>query len=69
MMNMKQMQFSTPEGGHATLAFPDPVTLETIAMLEEASALMFRSLRRDALRPQARDAGAIEYDSWSAQAH
>jgi hypothetical protein len=69
IMNVKQMQFSTPEGGHATLALPEPVTLETIEMLEEASALMFRSLRREALRPQGLDAGAIEYDSWSAHAH
>ncbi len=65
-MNLRQIQFSTPEGGHATLAFPDPLTLETIEMLEEASALMFRSLRRSAGKPQAWDAGAIEYASWAA---
>ena len=65
-MNVRQMVSSIPEGGHVTLAFPEPVTLETIEMLEEVSALMFRSLRRNALKPQARDAGAIEYDSWAA---
>ena len=68
-MNVRQIQFSTPEGGHATLAFPDPLTLETIEMLEEASALMFRSLRRNARRPQVPDAGAIEYESWMANLH
>ena len=63
-MNVRQMMFSAPEGGQATLAFPEPVTAETIAMLEEASALMFRTLRRDALKRAARDAGALEFDSW-----
>jgi hypothetical protein len=67
-MNVRQMVFSAPEGGNATLAFPEPVTLETIEMLEEAAALMFRSLRRNALKPQAPDAGAIEFDSWAAHA-
>ena len=68
-MNLRQMVFPMPEGGHATLAIPDPVTLESVEMLEEASALMFRSLRRSALKPQAEDPGAIEYDSWAANLH
>jgi len=63
-MNLREMVFSIPEGGHAMLAFPEPVTLESIEALEEASALMFRSLRRNALEAKGRDAGAIEYDSW-----
>lgn len=35
--------------------------LETIEKLEEASTLVFQALRRSA----AREAGAIEYDSWA----
>jgi hypothetical protein len=62
---VRQITFTTPEGGNATLAFPEPVTLETIEMLEEASAVMFRSLRRNAVKLQAQDAGAIEHDSWA----
>ena len=64
LMDLRQMQFSIAEGGHATLAFRESVTLEAVEMLEEASALMFRTLRRTALRQRARDEGAIEYDSW-----
>ena len=63
-MNVQQVVFPVPEGGHATLALPEPVTLETIEMLEEASALMFRSLRRRVRKQQAEEAGAIEYASW-----
>jgi hypothetical protein len=62
-MNLREMVFPMPEGGHATLALPEPVTLESIEVLEEASALMFRSLRRNAVEAKGRDAGAIEYDS------
>jgi hypothetical protein len=64
VMNLREMVFSIPEGGQATLAFPEPVTLESIEVLEEASALMFRSVRRNALEAKGLDAGAIEYDSW-----
>jgi hypothetical protein len=64
-MNLQQMMFSMPDGAQATLAFPKPMTLERIEMLEEASAAIFQSLRRNTLRQQAQDAGAIEYDSWA----
>ncbi len=43
------------------------VAVETIEMLEEASAVMFRTLRRNAQPSEARHAGAIEYDSWCAR--
>jgi len=62
------MVFSTPEGGHATLAFPEPVTLEGIEVLEQEAGLTLHFLRPGALRQRALDAGAIEYDSWTAQA-
>jgi hypothetical protein len=65
-MNMGQVVFSIPDGVQATLAFPDPMTPEVIDMLERTSALIFHSLRRDAHVEQARQAGAIEYDSWAA---
>ncbi len=65
-MNVRQMVFPVPEGGQATLSFPEAMTLETIQMLEEASALAFDALRRDARRKQSQEAGAIEYDSWAA---
>jgi hypothetical protein len=65
-MILQQMVFSMPDGLHGTLAFPEPMTLGKIEMLEKASAAMFQSLRRNALKRQAQDAGAIEYHSWGA---
>lgn len=47
------------------MGFPEATTLETIQMLEEASARMFRALRRNALHQRAQEAGAAEYDSWA----
>lgn len=41
------------------------MTAETLEMLEEASILMLRALRQDLQPLQARDAGAVEYESWS----
>ena len=64
-MNVRQMVFPIPEG-QATLSVPEAMTLETIQMLEEASALAFRALRQDAPRKRFQEAGAIEYDSWAA---
>jgi hypothetical protein len=65
-MILQQMVFSMSDGAHATLAFPEPMTLGKIEMLEEASAAMFQSLRRNALKQQAQEAGATEYHSWGA---
>lgn len=47
------------------MALPEAMRVETIEMLEEASALVFRALRQSAQQLQARDAGVVEYDSWS----
>lgn len=46
--------------------FPEAVMVETIQRLEEASARIFHALRENARQQQARQAGATEYDSWSA---
>lgn len=63
-MNVRHTTFPDPEGGRTPLALPEPETLEAIAALEEICATAFRVLRRNARARQARDAGAIEYDSW-----
>lgn len=66
-MNMQQVVFPIPAGGHATLVFPQPilVTLEAITELEQASTVMFESLRRAALQDESVKAGLREYDSWT----
>ncbi len=64
-MQVRQMTFSIPEGGQATLAFPEPLTPDTVDILEQAAALMFSALRRGAVRPPQPDAGALEYASWA----
>lgn len=48
-------------------ALPETMTAGTIELLEEASALVFRVLRHSARQVQAREAGVIEYESWSAR--
>lgn len=45
--------------------FPEAMMAKTIQGLEEATARIFHALRENA-RQQARQAGAMEYDSWSA---
>ncbi|MFN3564461.1 MAG: hypothetical protein ACK4V1_00545 [Burkholderiaceae bacterium] len=68
-MNERRMVFSLPEGGSVTLTLDGSATPQAIDALEEATTLMFRTLRRGAGWPPARDAGAIEYDSWIANLH
>jgi hypothetical protein len=46
--------------------FPEATMVETIQRLEEASARIVDALRENARQQQARQAGALEYDSWSA---
>jgi hypothetical protein len=59
--------FPSTEDGNATPSFPEAMTVEMIDVLEQASALMFRALRRNAQRfLHAQDAGTAEYDSWAA---
>jgi hypothetical protein len=44
---------------------PQPVSLETIAVVEQMLTDMLRGLREKATsQPAAADAGAIEYESW-----
>jgi hypothetical protein len=45
---------------------PEATMVETIQRLEEAAARIFHALRENARQQQARQAGAMEYDSWSA---
>lgn len=47
------------------LPYPEAMTLETLRVLEEAAAEMFRALRQRLLPPGAADAALIEYDSWT----
>lgn len=68
-MNTRQMLFPIREGGQATLSVPEALTLETIQVLEEASALAFSALRRDVLQKKSQEAGVLEYDSWAANFH
>lgn len=63
-MNVRQMMFSIPDGGQATIAVSEPISVEAIEVVDEISALLLRTLRRNVLERHARDAGAIEYDSW-----
>ena len=46
--------------------FPEATVVETIQRLEEAAARIFSALRENARHQQAQQAGAAEYDSWSA---
>jgi hypothetical protein len=50
------------------LPLPEAMTVETIEMLEEASALVFRALRQGTHPPRCEDVGAAEYESWTAGA-
>ncbi len=47
--------------------FPEATVVETIQRLEEAAARIFGALRDNARQQQARQAGAVEYDSWCAR--
>lgn len=60
---------SIPDCAPAMLTLPDPLTLESIARLEQAIASMFRMLRKDLCGNAADDPGAIEVDSWSIHLH
>ena len=46
--------------------FPEANMVETIQRLEEAAARILSALRENARQQQAQQAGAAEYDSWSA---
>lgn len=71
-MNVRHVVFPMPDGRLATMSLPEPLTPESIDALEHESARVWRALRRDALaaqaQRQAREAGAIELDSWALRA-
>ncbi|NWG76475.1 MAG: hypothetical protein HXY24_18045 [Rubrivivax sp.] len=71
-MNVRQVVFPMPDGRLATMSLPEPVTPESIDALEHESARVWHALRRDAFaaqaQRQAREAGAIEFDSWASRA-
>lgn len=62
----RHASFACPEGGNALLTFPTPLTVETVDMLAELCALMFRGLRRDAVQWDAQQRAEAEYQSWFA---
>lgn len=71
-MDVRHLVFPMPDGRLATLSLPEPLTPETIDALERESVRVWRSLRREALEAraerQAREAGAIEFESWALHA-
>ncbi len=58
-MTVLREAFSHPAGD-----VPQPVSLETIALIEQVLAQLLGALRARITAPATRDAGAIEYDSW-----
>jgi hypothetical protein len=58
------MMFWIPDGEQATITVSEPMSMEAIAVGDAISALLLRTLPRNVLERHARDAGAIEYDSW-----
>jgi len=52
------------EGGWMAGQDPAPLSLETIAVVEQLLVQMLGSLRRQAATSQAQAAGAAEYASW-----
>jgi uncharacterized protein YbjQ (UPF0145 family) len=63
-MNTPKEIFPPTEDGNPVRDFPEAMTVETVDMLEQASALAFRALRQNAQRMRAE--GLIEYESWLA---
>ncbi len=60
----RHASFACPEGGQALLTFPTPLTEDTLEMLAELCALMFRGLKRDAVQWDAQQRADDEYLSW-----
>lgn len=60
----RNMMFSIPEGGEVVITYPEPMTPESILMIEELCALWFRGLRRRAIQRQEAVNAEEEYDSW-----
>lgn len=64
--NTRHATFSLPEGGQAVLTFPTPLTEDSLDMLADLCALMFRGMKRDAIRYTRQQAAEAEYQSWFA---
>jgi hypothetical protein len=55
--------------GSAGAGCPQPVSLETIEVIEQALTEMLASLRRKVMAPGGQEAGAVEYESWRPRQH
>jgi hypothetical protein len=64
-MTVESNLLPTPQAG----ATPHPFAPETIALVEQLLAGVLHSLRAEAGRCEAQEAGATEYDSWLRQLH
>jgi uncharacterized small protein (DUF1192 family) len=60
-MSQRLMQVSLPEGD-VTIVYPSPLSVESVADLNDSIALLLRMLKRTA--EAKRDADA-EYESWA----
>ena len=60
----KFARFTLPEGDAAEISFPTPLTDDSIEMLVDLCALMFRGMKRDAVRWTAQQNAELEYQSW-----
>ncbi len=66
MAEQRQILFACPEGGNVVITFPpDPLTPDTIGMVEELCAIWFRGLHRRAIERDQQTAAAVEYASWT----
>ena len=68
-MTPQRTTFPLTDSGAATLTLPPHVTLADINRLEQDLGRLVRMLRKDFGDRAGSDAGAIEFDSWTAQAH
>lgn len=62
----KTMILSLPEGGQATMTWPEHVTPESVEMMAECLALQVKVIRRSAEQRKESSATAadLEYASW-----
>jgi hypothetical protein len=69
LMTPQPTTHSSPDRAPATLTLRDPLTLESIAQIEETIGALFRILRKDLRGDTASDPGCVEVDSWSIHLH
>ena len=68
-MTPRHTTFPLTDSGAATLTLPPHITLADVNRLEHDLGHLVRMLRKDFGDGEGSDAGAIEFDSWTAQAH